>query len=86
MLFFIYFICSCIGVLVTNSVRVRKDKLIRSCLKINSLNIIFLFQAVGVLMIFFSSDYQEAAAAVIVTSLFAKYFPDSLIRKIQGYW
>ncbi|KAH9643233.1 hypothetical protein HF086_012895 [Spodoptera exigua] len=43
-------------------------------------------RCVGVLMIFFSSDYQEASAAVIIASLVAKYFPQSLINRICGYW
>ncbi|XP_026322008.1 nuclear envelope integral membrane protein 1 isoform X2 [Hyposmocoma kahamanoa] len=48
--------------------------------------VMWILQAVGVLMIFFSSEYQEASAAIIVISLCVKYFPDSLIHKIQGYW
>ncbi|XP_049869957.1 nuclear envelope integral membrane protein 1 isoform X2 [Pectinophora gossypiella] len=48
--------------------------------------VMWTLQAIGVLMIFFSSEYQEASAAVIVSSLIAKYFPESLLRKIQGYW
>lgn len=37
-------------------------------------------------MIFFSSEYQEASALVIVTSLVVKYFPESLLNRMRGYW
>ncbi|KAJ2952115.1 hypothetical protein O0L34_g4385 [Tuta absoluta] len=48
--------------------------------------VMWTLQAIGVLMIFFSSEYQEASAAVIVGSLVAKYFPQTLLRRLQGYW
>ncbi|CAH1647261.1 unnamed protein product [Spodoptera littoralis] len=48
--------------------------------------VMWTLQCVGVLMIFFSSEYQEASAAVIIASLVAKYFPQSLINRISGYW
>ncbi|CAB3239490.1 unnamed protein product [Arctia plantaginis] len=37
--------------------------------------VMWILQAVGVLMIFFSSEYEEASAAVIIAMLAAKYFP-----------
>ncbi|KOB66200.1 Uncharacterized protein OBRU01_21596, partial [Operophtera brumata] len=43
------------------------------------------FLSIGVLMIFFSSEYQEASAGVVVASLTAKYFPRALTHRIQGY-
>ncbi|XP_026737084.1 nuclear envelope integral membrane protein 1 [Trichoplusia ni] len=43
-------------------------------------------EGIGIQMIFFSSEYQEAAAAVIVISLVVKYFPQSLLNRILGYW
>ncbi|XP_059049675.1 nuclear envelope integral membrane protein isoform X2 [Achroia grisella] len=48
--------------------------------------VMWTLQLVGVLLIFFSSEYQEASAAVIIISLVIKYFPESLLRKIQAYW
>ncbi|KAL4706793.1 hypothetical protein ACJJTC_018174 [Scirpophaga incertulas] len=48
--------------------------------------VMWTLQAAGVLMIFFSSGYQEASSAVIVVSLFVKYFPKSVLYRIQGYW
>lgn len=48
--------------------------------------VMWTLQLVGVLMIFFSSEYQEATAAVIIFSLVAKYFPQSLINRISTYW
>uniref|UniRef100_A0A2A4IWE2 Nuclear envelope integral membrane protein 1 n=1 Tax=Heliothis virescens TaxID=7102 RepID=A0A2A4IWE2_HELVI len=48
--------------------------------------VMWTLQIVGVLMIFFSSEYQEASAAVIIASLVSKYFPQSLLRRIVGYW
>ncbi|RVE50476.1 hypothetical protein evm_004901 [Chilo suppressalis] len=48
--------------------------------------VMWTLQAVGVLMIFFSSEYQEAAASVIVMTLTVKYFPDWLLHRIQGFW
>ncbi|XP_060801693.1 nuclear envelope integral membrane protein [Amyelois transitella] len=48
--------------------------------------VMWILQVVGVLMIFFSSDYQDASGAVIVLSLLVKYFPQSLLYRIQGYW
>lgn len=48
--------------------------------------VMWTLQVVGVLMIFFSSEYQEASAAVIIASLVAKYFPQSLLNRIRGYW
>ncbi|KAG6453602.1 nuclear envelope integral membrane protein 1 isoform X2 [Manduca sexta] len=48
--------------------------------------VMWTLQMVGVLMILFSSEYQEAAAAIIITTLVAKYFPESLQYKILGYW
>ncbi|PZC76108.1 hypothetical protein B5X24_HaOG205132 [Helicoverpa armigera] len=48
--------------------------------------VMWTLQIVGVLMVFFSSEYQEASAAVIIASLVSKYFPQSLLNRIQGYW
>ncbi|XP_075971863.1 nuclear envelope integral membrane protein [Anticarsia gemmatalis] len=48
--------------------------------------VMWTLQVVGILMIFFSSEYQEASAAVIITSMVAKYFPQSLINRIGAYW
>ncbi|KAJ0178647.1 hypothetical protein K1T71_005422 [Dendrolimus kikuchii] len=48
--------------------------------------VMWTLQCVGVLMIFFSSEYQEAASSVIITTLTAKYFPNSLLCKMKGYW
>ncbi|XP_072939735.1 nuclear envelope integral membrane protein [Epargyreus clarus] len=48
--------------------------------------VMWTLQVVGVLLIFFSSQYQEASAAVSIIALIAKYFPKSLWYRIQGYW
>ncbi|CAB3239492.1 unnamed protein product [Arctia plantaginis] len=48
--------------------------------------VMWILQAVGVLMIFFSSEYQEASAAVIIATLVTKYFPQSLINWIRTCW
>ncbi|GBP60809.1 Nuclear envelope integral membrane protein 1a [Eumeta japonica] len=41
---------------------------------------------VGMFMIFLSSDYQEAASAIIVISFLIKYFPTSLLYSVKSYW
>lgn len=48
--------------------------------------VMWTLQVVGILMIFFSSEYQEAAATVIIASLVIKYFPESLTNRICTYW
>ncbi|XP_053603349.1 nuclear envelope integral membrane protein isoform X2 [Plodia interpunctella] len=48
--------------------------------------VMWTLQAAGVVMVFSSSSYQDAAGAVIVLSLLIKYFPRSLLLRIQGYW
>ncbi|CAK1599074.1 unnamed protein product [Parnassius mnemosyne] len=48
--------------------------------------VMWTLQAVGVLIIFFSSQYQEASAAVAIMAMCVKYFPQSLLYSIQGYW
>lgn len=48
--------------------------------------VMWTIQCVGVLMIFFSSEYQEASAAIIIASMIIKYFPESWVYRIRGYW
>lgn len=48
--------------------------------------VMWILQGIGVMMILFSSEYQEASAAIIIISLTVKYFPESLIFKLRGYW
>lgn len=48
--------------------------------------VMWTLQCIGVLMIFFSSEYQEAASAIIMVVLVIKYFPNSLLYRIKGYW
>ncbi|CAH2070934.1 unnamed protein product, partial [Iphiclides podalirius] len=48
--------------------------------------VMWTLQVVGVLMVFFSSQYQEASAAVAITAMCVKYFPQSLVYRLQGYW
>ncbi|XP_052740739.1 nuclear envelope integral membrane protein [Bicyclus anynana] len=48
--------------------------------------VMWTLQIVGVLVTFFSSQYQEASAAIVIAALTAKYFPQSLLLSILGYW
>ncbi|CAG4916736.1 unnamed protein product [Colias eurytheme] len=48
--------------------------------------VMWTLQLVGVFTTFFSSQYQEASAAIVIASLVAKYFPQSWLYAIQGYW
>ncbi|KAI8423721.1 hypothetical protein MSG28_012752 [Choristoneura fumiferana] len=48
--------------------------------------VMWTLQGVGVLMIFFSSSYQEASAAAVLLALLVKYFPQSVLNAVQGYW
>ncbi|XP_041970190.1 nuclear envelope integral membrane protein 1a isoform X2 [Aricia agestis] len=48
--------------------------------------VMWTLQVVGVLMIFFSSQYQEASGAIAAASIIIKYFPQSLVIMIQSYW
>ncbi|XP_032512929.2 nuclear envelope integral membrane protein [Danaus plexippus] len=48
--------------------------------------VMWTLQGLGAFTIFFSSQYQEASAAVAVATLIVKYFPQSLIVAVQGYW
>ncbi|OWR41729.1 hypothetical protein KGM_209829 [Danaus plexippus plexippus] len=48
--------------------------------------VMWTLQGLGAFTIFFSSQYQEASAAVAVATLIVKYFPQSLIIAVQGYW
>ncbi|XP_063360350.1 nuclear envelope integral membrane protein [Cydia amplana] len=48
--------------------------------------VMWTLQGIGVLMMFFSSDYQEASTAVVAVCLTIKYFPQSVLNSIYGYW
>nr|XP_026484235.1 nuclear envelope integral membrane protein 1 [Vanessa tameamea] len=48
--------------------------------------VMWTLQGVGVVVIIFSSQYQEASTAVTVITLGTKYFPKSILYYIQGYW
>ncbi|XP_028177130.1 nuclear envelope integral membrane protein [Ostrinia nubilalis] len=48
--------------------------------------VMWTLQGVGMMTVFFSSDYREASAAVVLVSLAVKYFPESLLRIVRGYW
>ncbi|KAL0882625.1 hypothetical protein ABMA27_001061 [Loxostege sticticalis] len=48
--------------------------------------VMWTLQGVGMMTVFFSSDYREASSAVIVVSLTVKHFPQSLVRIVRGYW
>ncbi|CAH0725340.1 unnamed protein product, partial [Brenthis ino] len=48
--------------------------------------VMWTLQGIGVFVIFFSSQYHEASAAVTIITLGTKYFPKSLLYAIQGYW
>ncbi|XP_045765526.1 nuclear envelope integral membrane protein 1 isoform X2 [Maniola jurtina] len=48
--------------------------------------VMWTLQIVGTLVTFFSSQYQEASAAIIIAALTAKYFPQSLLLALKGYW
>ncbi|XP_046963213.1 nuclear envelope integral membrane protein 1 [Vanessa cardui] len=48
--------------------------------------VMWTLQGVGVVVIIFSSQYQEASTAVTVITLGTKYFPKSILYHIQGYW
>ncbi|XP_068631047.1 nuclear envelope integral membrane protein [Battus philenor] len=48
--------------------------------------VMWTLQVIGILMIFFSSQYQEASAAVAIIAMSVKYFPRSLLYRIEGYW
>ncbi|VVC95723.1 unnamed protein product [Leptidea sinapis] len=48
--------------------------------------VMWTLQIVGSFVTFFSSQYQEASAAIVITALVVKYFPQRWLHLIQGYW
>lgn len=48
--------------------------------------VMWTLQLVGSIMIFFSSDYQEASTGILFVTLFMKYFQHSIARFIMSYW
>lgn len=38
------------------------------------------------IMIFYSSSYHEASVGIMIITIFAYYFPITLIQKCRGFW
>lgn len=43
-------------------------------------------QLISLIMIFYSSEFQEASSAIILLALILYYFPNSLLKKLKSYY